>query len=79
MGGLWLGVLVFRWAAFGWMTIAALVRLNEFALEGLAIAALVLTGSWNLWFSVTAGWRRRVDLLVDLAILHARHILRRDQ
>ena len=68
MRGLWLGVLVFRWAAFGWMTIAALVRLNEFALEGLAVAALVLTGSWNLWFSVTAGWRRRVDLLVDLAI-----------
>jgi len=68
MRGLWLGVLVFRWAAFGWMTIAALVRLNEFALEGLAVAALVLTGSWNLWFSVTAGWRRRVDLLIDLAI-----------
>jgi len=68
MRGLWLGVLVFRWAAFGWMTIAALVRLNEFALEGLAVAALLLTGSWNLWFSVTAGWRRRVDLLVDLAI-----------
>lgn len=68
MRGLWLGVLVFRWAAFGWMTIAALVRLNEFALEGLAVAALVLTGSWNLWFSVTAGWRRRLDLLIDLAI-----------
>jgi signal transduction histidine kinase len=68
MRGLWLGVLVFRWAAFGWMTTAALVRLNEFALEGLAVAALVLTGSWNLWFSVTAGWRRRVDLRVDLAI-----------
>ena len=68
MGGLWLGVLVFRWAAFGWMTIATLVRLNEFALEGVAVAALVLTGSWNLWFSITAGWRRRVDLLVDLAL-----------
>jgi signal transduction histidine kinase len=68
MRGLWLGVLVFRWAAFGWMTIAALVRLNEFALEGLAVAALVVTGFWNLWFSVTAGWRRRVDLLFDLAI-----------
>jgi signal transduction histidine kinase len=68
MGGLWLGVLVFRWAAFGWMTIAALVRLNEFALEGVAVAALAVTGSWNLWFSISAGWRRRVDLLVDLAI-----------
>ena len=68
MRGLWLGVLVFRWAAFGWMTVAALVRLNEFALKGVAVTALVLTGSWNLWFSVTAGWRRRFDLLVDLAI-----------
>jgi signal transduction histidine kinase len=68
MRGLWLGVLVFRWAAFGWMTIAALVRLNEFAFEGVAVATLVLTGSWNLWFSATVGWRRRVDLLVDLAI-----------
>jgi signal transduction histidine kinase len=68
MGGLWLGVLVFRWAAFGWMTIAALVRLNEFALEGAAVVTLVLIGSWNLWFSITAGWRRRIDLLVDLAI-----------
>ena len=68
MRGLWLGVLVFRWAAFGWMSVAALVRLNEFALKGVAVTALVLVGSWNLWFSVTAGWRRRFDLLVDLAI-----------
>jgi signal transduction histidine kinase len=50
------------------MTIAALVRPNEFALEGVAVAALAVTGSWNLWFSISAGWRRRVDLLVDLAI-----------
>ena len=68
MRGLWLGVLVFRWAAFGWMAFAAVVRLNEFALEGLAVSALVVTGAWNLWFSLTAGWHRRVDLWVDLAI-----------
>jgi signal transduction histidine kinase len=68
MRGLWLGVLVFRWASFAFMAIAALVRLNEFEREDLAVAALVVTGLWNLWFSVTAGWHRRLALLVDLAI-----------
>jgi len=68
MRGLWVGVLVFRWVSFTFMAVAAVVRLNEFAMERLAIAALVVTGAWNLWFSITAGWHRRVDLLVDLAI-----------
>ncbi|MCI0634751.1 MAG: ATP-binding protein [Actinobacteria bacterium] len=66
--GLWLGVLVFRWVSFAFMAVAAVVRLNEFAKPRLAVAALVVTGAWNVWFSVTSGWRRRIDLLVDLAI-----------
>ncbi|HJS27475.1 MAG TPA: ATP-binding protein [Actinomycetota bacterium] len=68
MRGLWLGVLVFRWASFAFMSIAAVVRLNEFAEPEVAVAALVVTGTWNVWFSLTAGWRRRIDLVVDLAI-----------
>jgi signal transduction histidine kinase len=68
MRGLWLGVLVFRWASFAFMTIAAVVRLNEFEREDLAVAALVLTGAWNVWFSVTIAWLRPVDRAVDLAI-----------
>jgi signal transduction histidine kinase len=68
MRGLWLGVLVFRWASFAFMTIAAVIRLNEFAEPELAMAALVITGAWNGWFTLTAGWRRRIDLVIDLAI-----------
>ena len=66
--GLWLGILVFRWASFAFMTFAAVVRLNEFAEPELAVSALLATGVWNVWFSLTAGWRRRIDLIVDLAI-----------
>jgi signal transduction histidine kinase len=68
MRGLWLGVLVFRWASFAFMTIAAVVRLNEFAEPEIALATVVLTGAWNVWFTLTAGWRRRIDLIVDLAV-----------
>ncbi|HYU56983.1 MAG TPA: ATP-binding protein [Actinomycetota bacterium] len=68
MRGLWLGILVFRWATFAWMAIAAATRWHTFRRPGLALAAVLITGAWNAWFSLTWGWRRPRARWVDLAI-----------
>lgn len=68
MRGLWLEILAYRWAAFVWMTALALTEFGKLRLPGLAIGALVVTGLWGLWFSLTHGWERPLVRWVDLGI-----------
>src|SRR5262245_37761909 len=71
MRGLWFGILVYRWAALVWMTAAALSNWGPIDDTGLATTALIATVAWNVWFSLTKGWLRSVDRLIDLAIAFA--------
>src|SRR5262245_59948276 len=68
MRGLWFGILVYRWAALAWMTTAALTHWGPIDTKGLAIGALLVTFAWNVRFSLTEGWLRGGDRLVDLAL-----------
>lgn len=71
MGGLWLGLLAYRWAAFGWMAILAIQSRDDLRLPALAFVALAVTGAWSLWFSLTRGWEHAVLRWVDLALAFA--------
>jgi signal transduction histidine kinase len=66
--GLWLGILAYRWAAYAWMVIQAIVSRNDFRRPALAWTALAVTGLWVIVFSATRGWRRPLDRWVDLAL-----------
>jgi signal transduction histidine kinase len=64
---MWLGVLAFRWVAFGWMVLSNVLS------GGLihpvpAWIALGLTGIWNVWFTFRAQRHLMFALWVDLAI-----------
>ncbi len=70
MRGLWLGVLVYRWATFVWMAAVALtlaVR-QDLRRPGLALAAVLVILAWNVWLSLTAGWERTLDRRIDLGL-----------
>lgn len=68
MRGLWFGILVYRWAALAWMTVAALTHWRPLDDKRLALVALLVTFAWNVWFSLRQGWLRQADRLIDLAI-----------
>ncbi len=67
-GGLWLGILTYRWVSFTWMTALVYLSRNDFARGDLAWAAVGLTAGWNVWLTITAGWERRFVRWIDLAI-----------
>jgi len=70
MRGLWLGVLVYRWATFVWMAAVALaltVR-QDLRLPGLALVAVLVILAWNVWLSLTGGWERTLDRRIDLGL-----------
>jgi signal transduction histidine kinase len=71
MGGLWLGLLAYRWAAFGWMAILAIQSRDDLRLPALAFVSLAVTGAWSLWLSLTRGWEHAVIRWVDLALAFA--------
>jgi hypothetical protein len=66
---LWLGLLAYRWATFAWMA----RRRRDARTCGArpALAAVLATGAWNVWFSLTGGWTRTVDRGIDLALAFA--------
>ncbi len=70
--GLWLGILAYRWAAFGWMTLLALVS-DHFRQPELAWAAIGAAGAWTAWLTVSRGWERPAarwfDLVLAVALL----------
>jgi signal transduction histidine kinase len=68
MRGLWIGILVYRWAALAWMGSLALATLDDLRYPGLAFGALLATFLWSLWFSLTGAWERPLARWVDLAI-----------
>ena len=67
-GGVWLGILAYRWVSFTWMTTLAYLSRNDFIHVELAWAALSLTAALNVWLTLTRGWERRAPRLVDLAV-----------
>jgi signal transduction histidine kinase len=69
--GLWLGLLAYRWATFAWMAVAAVAIRSDLRRPGVALAAVVATGAWNVWFSLTGGWNRGVDRAIDLGLAFA--------
>ncbi len=66
--GLWLGILAYRWAAYVWMTVLAIVSKDEFRLPWLAWAAIVVTGVWTAWLTATRAWERAAVRWVDLGL-----------
>ncbi len=68
MRGLWFGILVYRWAAFVWMASLAAVTWEDFRRPELALASLVVTFLWCLWFSLTRAWERPVERWIDLGL-----------
>lgn len=68
MRGLWIGILVYRWAAFAWMASLAFATREDLSRPGAALAVLGATFLWCLWFSLTRAWERPVERWIDLAI-----------
>ncbi|MGH2649641.1 MAG: sensor histidine kinase [Actinomycetota bacterium] len=66
--GLWFGILAYRWATFAWMAVLAAAAREDIRSPGLALAALVVVGSWNLWFTLTRGWERSLNRWIDLGL-----------
>lgn len=69
--GLWLGILVYRWLAFGWMTVLAAVTSADLRRPELAWAAIGATGAWTLWLTVYRGWERPAARWFDLGLSFA--------
>ena len=68
MRGLWVGVLVYRWASYAWMTVLAITTRDDLRRPVPALAAAAVVGVWNVWFTVTRAWGRRSARFVDLGI-----------
>ncbi|MFL5797335.1 MAG: sensor histidine kinase [Actinomycetota bacterium] len=65
---LFAGVLVFRWAAFAWMTLLNLTASEPFRHPVVAWGLVAAAGVFTLWVSVTRAWDRPAVLVVDLAL-----------
>jgi signal transduction histidine kinase len=72
LGGLWAGILVYRWIALAWMVILA-ASAGSFRSTAVVWLLLGVTIAWNVWWTVTRGWfspvARWIDLGVSLALL----------
>jgi signal transduction histidine kinase len=72
LGGLWAGILVYRWIALGWMVILA-ASSGSFRSAAAVWLLLGTTITWNVWWTVTRAWfsppARWVDLGISTALL----------
>jgi signal transduction histidine kinase len=72
LGGLWAGILVYRWIALGWMVILA-ASSGSFRSTVAVWVLLGATIAWNVWWTVSRAWfspeARWVDLGISLALL----------
>ena len=68
MHGLWVGVLVYRWASFAWMATLAIATRDDLRRPVPALAAVAAVGLWNAWFTLAKAWDRRSARFVDLGI-----------
>ena len=68
MRGLWVGVLVYRWASFAWMSTLAILTRDDLRHPTAALAVIACVGAWNAWFTATSAWERRGPRFVDLGI-----------
>lgn len=67
LGGLWFGVLAFRWASLAWMAVLTL-GIGGLRYQQLAWFALGATGAWSLYLTLDRRWDRPVVLWFDLAL-----------
>jgi signal transduction histidine kinase len=65
--GLWLGILVYRWVALGWMTTLAVLSGN-LQLPGLAWASIVAAVAWTAWLTFSRSWDREAVRWFDLGL-----------
>ncbi len=69
--GLWLGILVYRWASF--LLTVVLAAIVDLARPGLTWLTLGLLAAWIAFFTWVRGWDRRevrwVDLILSAALL----------
>jgi signal transduction histidine kinase len=72
LGGLWAGILVYRWIALAWMVIFA-ASAGSFRSTAVVWLLLGATIAWNVWWTVIRGWfspvARWIDLGISLALL----------
>jgi signal transduction histidine kinase len=72
---LWAGILVFRWAALGWMTVLALVGEQPLHRPEVAWAALGAAAAWSAWLTLggrqETGPARWFDLALAAALILA--------
>jgi signal transduction histidine kinase len=68
VGGLWLGVLIYRWASYSWMAILAAVTRDDLRHATPALILVAVLGVWNAWFTLAHAWERRPARFLDLAI-----------
>ena len=68
MRGLWVGVLVYRWASFVWMSALAVLTRDDLRHSTAALGVIACVGAWNAWFTATSAWERRTPRFVDLGI-----------
>jgi len=71
MRGLWIGILVYRWCAFAWMTVLAIATRDDLDRPGAALVALGVVFAWCIWFSLTRAWERPLERWIDLALSFA--------
>ncbi|MFN2590864.1 MAG: sensor histidine kinase [Actinomycetota bacterium] len=62
------GVLVFRWASFGWMTVLNLTASEPFRHPVAAWVFVGAAGLFTVWLSVSRAWDEPLVLCVDLAL-----------
>ncbi len=68
MKGAWLGILAYRWVALTWMVAQALIVWSRFRSPHIAAIALLVTVTWNAWFTLTRAWERPLERGIDLGL-----------
>lgn len=66
--GLFIGILVYRWATLAWMTALALITRGRLTHGGLAMAVLAFVVAWNVAFTLRRGWERPAWRWFDLSL-----------
>lgn len=65
---LWVGILVYRWAALAWMAMLSLVAGTPFHRPELVWASIGAAAVWSLWLTVSGTQHQRAARWFDLAL-----------